>query len=227
LECFVGVPVGYYVDSHGNPTDQRIKKRSDTKPDTFYLYNHIDFTFVYESGTAKSWGDSLGDKVGRITAIKIKPRSIKHDKSNFKNCALDSPLLEIPNQLNYSSTFTIYHSYSVTFIRDDSTTTAQRWDDLLSSLPESSRGKWFIITALLLVVCFAVPFVFVLSRTLLTKHELFGWMNSKPLSNPNSGWQALANDVFRNPKYPMIFSSLIGMDLYIVSSGIKPYLLFI
>jgi transmembrane 9 superfamily protein 2/4 len=215
LECFVGSPVGYYVDSHGNPNDPRIKKRSDTKPDTFYLFNHIDFTFYYESGTAKSWGDNLGDKVGRITAIKVKPRSIKHEKSNFKNCALDSPLLEIPNSINYSSAFTVYHSYSVTFIRDDTTSATERWDNLLSSLPESGRGKWFIMTALLLLISFAVPFVFVLSRTLLTKHELFGWMNSKPLSNPNSGWQAIANDVFRGPKYPMIFSALIGIDSHI------------
>ena len=211
FECLIGAPVGYYVDSHGNPNDPRIKKRSDTKSDTFYLFNHLDFTFTYESGTAKSWGDTLGERVGRITSLRIRPRSIKHEKSNFKNCALDSPLLEISNSLNYSSTFTVYHSYSVTFIRDDTIDSKDRWERLLSSLPESSTGKWFIITAILLVVVLSIPLVFVLSRTLLTKYELFGWMNSKPLSNPNSGWQAIANDVFRNPKYPLVFSSLIGI----------------
>lgn len=211
LECFVGVPVGYYVDSRGNPSDRRIKKRSDTKPDTFYLFNHLDLTFTYESGTAKSWGDNLGEKVGRITGLKIRPRSIKHEKNNFKNCALDSPLLEIPSSLNYSSVFTVYHSYSVTFIRDDMVSSGDRWHRLLSTLSESNTGKWFIITAILLVLLLSGPFVFVLSRTVLTKHELFGWMKSKPLSNPNSGWQAIANDVFRSPKYPLLFSSLIGI----------------
>src|SRR5947209_5719208 len=95
LDCIVGVPVGYHIDEHGNHNDVRVKKRGDHKPDTFYLFNHIDFTFFYESGTAKSWGENLGDKIGRITQIRIRPRSIKHEKNNFKNCAIDSPLLEI------------------------------------------------------------------------------------------------------------------------------------
>ncbi|CAG2112249.1 unnamed protein product [Medioppia subpectinata] len=221
LECFVGVPVGYYVDSHGNPNDPRIKKRSDTKADTFYLFNHLDFTFIYESGIGKPWGDSSGDKVGRITAIKVRPRSIRHEKTNFKNCALDSPLLEIPNSLNYSSTFTIYYSYSVTFIRDDSTGAENRWNSLLTSLPESNTGKWFILTAILLVIVLSAPLMYVLSRTVLTKQELFGWMNSKPLSNPNAGWQCIANDVFRSPKYPLLFSSLIGSGVqYICCLGV-------
>lgn len=224
-ECTVGLPVGYYNDPHGNPNDNRIKKRSDAKPDTFYLFNHVDFTFIYESGTAKTWGDNLGDKIGRITGIKIRPRSIKHEKSNFKNCALDSPLLEIPTTLNYSSSFLVYHSYSVTFVKDDTTSTDTRWDRLLSSLPESGAGKWYIITSIVLVVLLTIPLVYVLSRTVLTRHELFGWINSKPLSSPNAGWQALANDVFRAPQYPMIFSALVGAGVqYIFCLGVVEFL---
>ncbi|XP_054166734.1 transmembrane 9 superfamily member 2-like [Oppia nitens] len=225
LDCYVGAPVGYYVDTNGNPNDQRIKKRSDTKTDTFYLFNHLDFTFIYESGVGKSWGDSLGDKVGRITAIKVRPRSIRHEKNNFKNCAVDSPLLEIPNHLNYSSAFTVYHSYSVTFIRDDTTGSDKRWNQLLSTLSDANSGKWFILTALLIVILLAIPFTFIFSRTILTKHELFGWINSKPLSNPNSGWQSIANDIFRSPKYPLMFSSFIGSGVqYICCLGVVEFL---
>lgn len=212
-ECFIGVPIGYYVDEHGNPNDPRVKKRGDLKPDTFYLFNHIDFTFTYESGTGKEWGDNLGDKIGKITGIKVRPRSIKHEKTNFKNCAIDSPLLEIPSSINYSSSFAVYYSYSISFIKDESITAHQRWNRLLDSLPESSTGKWYIATSILLVILISIPFTYVLSRTILTKQELFGWINSKPLSNPNCGWQSVANDVFRPPNYPMIFSSLIGSGI--------------
>lgn len=103
----------------------------------------MDFMFYYEGGAGKPWTpDGVGDKSGRITGIKIRPRSIKHEKSNFKNCALDSPILEIPSSINYSHAFAVYHSYSVSFIRDDTSSADARWDALLATLPESGKAKW-------------------------------------------------------------------------------------
>lgn len=33
LQCLVGAPVGFYVDDNGEPNDERVKKRTDAKPD--------------------------------------------------------------------------------------------------------------------------------------------------------------------------------------------------
>lgn len=208
-QCTVGSPVGYYVDGHGNPNDVKVKKRSDLKPDHFYIFNHIDFTFYYESGIGKSWGESYGEAAGKITAIRVRPRSIKHDKNSLKSCAEDAPQLDIPSGLNYSAQFAIYHTYSITFSKNDENA-EQRWEYFLDALPDANKGKWYIVTAILIVLILAVPLVYVLSQTVFSQYELFSWIQSKPLTNSHIGWLALSNDIFKAPSYPLAFSALIG-----------------
>lgn len=79
--CSIGFPVGCYVDPSGNPKDACVMNSLYSKKDTFYLFNHVDLLITYHSGQGESWGSSFGEKGGRITSVKITPRSIKHDKN--------------------------------------------------------------------------------------------------------------------------------------------------
>ena len=36
------------------------------KPDTFYIFNHVDIIITYHSGKDTEWGPQFGDQSGRI-----------------------------------------------------------------------------------------------------------------------------------------------------------------
>src|SRR6266487_1546192 len=63
--CSVGFPMGCYVDSQGTAKDACVMNVLYNKPDTFYIFNHVDITITYHSGEKEAWGGSFGDKGGR------------------------------------------------------------------------------------------------------------------------------------------------------------------
>ena len=46
------------------------------KPDTYYIFNHIDFTVSYHGGKLESWGVELGDNIGRILSNFVTPLNV-------------------------------------------------------------------------------------------------------------------------------------------------------
>lgn len=83
-ECFIGFPIGYTTDERGLPEDERVPIGNFTKPNTMFLFNHYEFTFFYESGEGKLWASKAGgSQAGRITALRITPRSINHELANI------------------------------------------------------------------------------------------------------------------------------------------------
>ena len=48
--CSIGFPMGCYVDARGNPKGACLMNGNYNKPDTFYLFNHLDIQITYHSG---------------------------------------------------------------------------------------------------------------------------------------------------------------------------------
>lgn len=86
-ECFIGFPIGYSTDERGLPEDERVPIGNFTKPLALFLFNHFDFTILYESGEGKPWAGKLGASAARVTGVRIQPRSINHELAKF----MDSP----------------------------------------------------------------------------------------------------------------------------------------
>ena len=66
--CATGFPMGCYVDKQGNPKDACVISREYTKPDSYYIFNHVDIVIAYHSGNQEEWGQFLepGEIGGRI-----------------------------------------------------------------------------------------------------------------------------------------------------------------
>ena len=65
--CATGFPMGCYVGPKGVQKDACVMDPAYNKPDTNYIFNHVDITITYHSGQGEDWGKYLGnDDGGRI-----------------------------------------------------------------------------------------------------------------------------------------------------------------
>ena len=85
--CSTGFPMGCYLPKSGKPKDACVMNVDShnvymyvyifiyfiyffqpafSKPDTYYIFNHIDLTITYHGGKGETWGAELDDNIGRI-----------------------------------------------------------------------------------------------------------------------------------------------------------------
>src|SRR5699024_8713694 len=115
--CSTGFPMGCYVDQQGLAKDACVMNILYNKKDTFYLFNHVDITITFHSGENEAWGVGFGGHAGRIIAVYVVPRSIKHTKepTTSSDCPSNSLPMEIPANLPKNEKLDIYYTYSVYF----------------------------------------------------------------------------------------------------------------
>lgn len=237
-ECFIGFPIGYSTDERGLPEDERVPIGNFTKPSAMFLFNHFDFTIFYESGEGKTWAGKAGAQAGRITVLRINPRSINHELSSAlspatngqqspsastssNKCSYSMPPLEIPapNHYGLNMTLQISYSYSVKFVEDEpSAVWSQRWQRLESTLPGTAKGKWIFMLAIVLLLGTAIPAAYSIARTLFSDRVLI-FVNPRDETD-EAAWKVLAGDIFREPLYIGLFSVLVGSGCQFIASVI-------
>lgn len=210
--CSTGFPMGCYVNSAGQPKDACVMNTMFNKPDTFYIFNHVDITIRYHSGEAETWGVGFKDKGGRIVRIKIRPRSIKNQIE--KSCTTDLLPMDIPNKLK-TDTLTINYTYSVSFIKDNSVKWSSRWDYILESMPHTNI-QWFSILNSLVIVLFLTGMVaMILLRTLHKDIARYNQIESADDAQEEFGWKLVHGDVFRPPRKGMLLAVLLGSGVQV------------
>uniref|UniRef100_A0A915I5Y7 Transmembrane 9 superfamily member n=1 Tax=Romanomermis culicivorax TaxID=13658 RepID=A0A915I5Y7_ROMCU len=138
--CMTGFPMGCYVTQDRRPKDGcGIDPSRYNKPNTFYLFNHVDLTVEYRDMSV-DWNMMEENSGGRIVAIKVEPRSIQHLGDKL-DCSSDAPPLEIPESPKEGSTLDITYSYSIKFQKSN-IKWSSRWDYILESIPQSNI-QWF------------------------------------------------------------------------------------
>lgn len=237
-ECFIGFPIGYSTDDRGLPEDERVPIGNFTKPNAMFMFNHFDFTIFYESGEGKAWAGKAGAQSGRITALRISPRSINHElasaiapvtngqqspsaASGSSKCSTSMPPLEIPQIHHYglNTTLQISYSYSVKFLEDEPTASwSQRWQRLESTLPGTAKGKWIFMFAILMLLATGLPAAYSIARTIFSDQVLI-FVNPRDEAD-EAAWKVLAGDIFREPLYIGLFSVLVGSGCQFIASVI-------
>lgn len=243
-ECFIGFPMGYSTDERGLPEDERVPIGNFTKPNSLFLFNHFEFTFFYESGEGKIWSKGAGGtQAGRITAVRVLPRSINHEPVglapiaaqlvagagttngqqvapiNSNKCSYSMPPLEVPQQHVYgrNETLQFSYSYSVRFVEDEpSATWSQRWQRLESTLPGTAKGKWIVLFAILMLFSTGIPAAYAIARTIFSDRVLL-YVNPRDEAD-EAAWKVLAGDIFREPLYIGLFSVLVGSGCQFIAS---------
>lgn len=135
------------------------------KPNTLYLFNHVDLEITYHSGEKEEWGSGFKDNGGRIISVKVTPRSIKHPE-NGVDCMSKYPL-DIPaDKLSKDQKLSITYTYSVKYVKDNTIKWSSRWDYILESMPHTNI-QWFSILNSLVIVLFLSGMVaMIMLRTL-------------------------------------------------------------
>lgn len=217
--CSVGFPMGCYVDNQGSAKDACVMNVLYNKADTFYLFNHVDITITYHSGENEAWGVGFGDKGGRIIAVKVVPRSIKHTKMpslQATDCGTTAPPMEISGKLTKKDKIDIYYSYSIYFSRDNSIKWSSRWDYILESMPHTNI-QWFSILNSLVIVLFLTGMVaMILLRTLHKDIARYNQIDSEDDAQEEFGWKLVHGDVFRPPQRSMLLSVFLGSGVQVL-----------
>jgi transmembrane 9 superfamily protein 2/4 len=210
--CSTGFPMGCFVDSDKNQKDACVMNDKYSKPNTYYLFNHVDLIVSYHSGENEAWGASIGDKSGRITSVKIVPRSIGHTKTpTADSCSPETSIpMEIPAKLADGQKISVYYSYSVHFERNDDVKWSSRWDYILESMPHTNI-QWFSILNSLVIVLFLTGMVaMILLRTLHKDIARYNQVDSEDDAQEEFGWKLVHGDVFRAPRHSMLLSVFLG-----------------
>ena len=214
--CSTGFPMGCYVDSYGNQKDACVMNDRYSKKNTFYLFNHVDLLITYHSGGGESWGSSFGDKGGRITSVKVTPRSIGHtSQPSHESCTSGIVPMEVPDKPGKSGSITVYYSYSVKFVKDNSVKWSSRWDYILESMPHTNI-QWFSILNSLVIVLFLTGMVaMILLRTLHKDIARYNQIDSEDDAQEEFGWKLVHGDVFRSPRHSMLLSVFLGSGVQV------------
>ncbi|KAH9372181.1 hypothetical protein HPB48_021104 [Haemaphysalis longicornis] len=205
--CSMGFPMGCFTYLNGQTRGLCGLSSEFSKPETFYLFNHVDLTISYHKSDKESWGSSFIEEGGRIISVKVVPRSINHADPERPTCDsnehLTFGLRERPN-------VTVTYTYSVTFVRNDHTRWASRWDYILESMPQSNI-QWFSIMNSLIIVLFLTGMVaMILLRTLHKDIARYNQMDSGDDAQEEFGWKLVHGDVFRTPRKGMLLSVFLG-----------------
>ncbi|KAG8182614.1 hypothetical protein JTE90_021750 [Oedothorax gibbosus] len=211
--CSTGFPMGCYVNSAGQPKDSCVMNTLFNKPDTFYIFNHVDITITYHSGEDESWGGGFKDKGGRIVRVKVKPRSLKNRNEN--SCLTEFTPMDIPNKIGANDAITIKYTYSVNFTKENSVKWSSRWDYILESMPHTNI-QWFSILNSLVIVLFLTGMVaMILLRTLHKDIARYNQIESVDDAQEEFGWKLVHGDVFRPPRKGMLLAVLLGSGVQV------------
>lgn len=111
--CSRGFPVGCYVSKYGVQKDVCKLFPEFKKPDTYYVFNHVDFHISYHDGKDEEWGKAFADEGGRVVYAQVEIKSSKDG-----DCKSAVPL-EIPGDMKSAAVdLGIKYTYSVSYIQN-------------------------------------------------------------------------------------------------------------
>ncbi|KAK7597854.1 hypothetical protein V9T40_010079 [Parthenolecanium corni] len=214
-QCNVGFPMGCYNSkSQANDICTSLVGAARIANDQYYLFNHVDLTIIYHSGENEEWGDSFQSNGGRIIAIKVTPRSIRHRDLENPTCDDDEPM-SFPNDPDLKTETKVLYTYSVTFKKNNTIKWSSRWDYILEMSPHTNI-QWFSILNSLMIVFFLSGMVaMIILRTLHKDIARYNQIDIGEDVQEEFGWKLVHGDVFRPPRRGMLLSVLLGSGVQV------------
>ncbi|KAH7963693.1 hypothetical protein HPB52_022421 [Rhipicephalus sanguineus] len=211
--CSMGFPMGCYTFRNSVPRGICGVYSAYSKPETFYLFNHVDLTISYHKSEKESWGSSFIEEGGRIISVKVQPRSIAHKKR--LNC--DSGETMALSSGEMKEQFTVQYTYSVVFVRNDQIRWSSRWDYILESMPQANIHWFSILNSVVIVLLLTGMVGMILVRTLHRDIARYNERVSGEDAQEEYGWKLVHGDVFRTPGNSLLLSVFVGSGVQIFS----------
>lgn len=216
--CYPSFPVGCYVGKDGTGKDdcQSLIPKDSVKPETAYLFNHVEITLDYHPWSP-DWPGNPPDGAGRLLKAQVtKLASVAQSgTANILQGIQANKPLALPAKGETPSGFSIVYSYTVTFKSNDLVKWSSRWDYILDSIPNANI-EWFSILNSVVIVLFLSGMVaMILLRTLHRDIARYNQLDSAEDAQEEFGWKLVHGDVFRPPRKGMVLSIFLGSGVQI------------
>lgn len=213
--CSTGFPMGCHVRDKRNPDDICMISVQYNRPNTYYIFNHVDLVITYHSGKGEEWGGSFQGNGGRIVSVKVTPRSIKHSNSDNIDCSFKEPMAIPDKRLQGNERIEITYSYSVKFVENNTVKWSSRWDYILESMPHTNIHWFSILNSLMIVLFLSGMVAMIILRTLHKDIARYNQIDSGEDVQEEFGWKLVHGDVFRPPRKGMLLSVLLGSGVQV------------
>ncbi|CAK9304798.1 unnamed protein product [Gordionus sp. m RMFG-2023] len=182
---------------------------TDGKP---YLFNHLNFTLRYYTDPET--------KNYMVVGFEVEPMSIDYqDMKVEKDGTCKLPDHQYNGQLIQENKNTeLAFTYSVKWEPSD-LRWASRWDSYLSS--RDVKIHWFsIINSVVIIFLLSGILTMIIIRTL--RKDIARYNREEDLEDTleETGWKLVHGDVFRPPKFPVLFCALVGSGLQIAAMSL-------
>lgn len=213
--CSTGFPMGCHVRDKRSPEDICMISVAYNRPNTYYIFNHVDLVITYHSGKGEEWGSTFQGNGGRIVSVKVTPRSIKHSDPKNLDCGFKDPMAIPDKRLQPSDKIDIIYSYSVKFVENNTVKWSSRWDYILESMPHTNIHWFSILNSLMIVLFLSGMVAMIILRTLHKDIARYNQIDSGEDVQEEFGWKLVHGDVFRPPRKGMLLSVLLGSGVQV------------
>lgn len=177
-----------------------------TMGDKVFINNHLKIILHYHT---------VNEETYRVVGFEVEAQSIDKSQISFEKngfCRLPTEGTIKPQEVEKAPT-TLYLTYSVQWIASD-VSWASRWDIYLGMT--DVQIHWFSIFNSLVVVIFLFGILtMIMVRTLRRDIARYNSDDAIEEALEESGWKLVHGDVFRPPRYPRLFSAVVGSGIQI------------
>ncbi|KAK7080615.1 Transmembrane 9 superfamily member 4 [Halocaridina rubra] len=169
-----------------------------------YINNHLRLILSYHTDD---------DVTFRVVRFEVEAASVDHSelKGTVDHCQF--PEKHSPQELKENGQNSVLFSYSVDWQRSN-VRWASRWDIYLQMT--DVQIHWFSIVNSLVVVFFLSGILtMIMIRTLRRDIARYNADENLEETLEESGWKLVHGDVFRPPRYPKLFTALVGSGVQI------------
>lgn len=172
-----------------------------------YINNHLKLLLKYHTEDNNHY---------RVVGFEVETKSIRHDEYKFdgeEKCQFNEKHnKQLVNTENQAAT-TVAFTYEIQWEKSD-VRWASRWDTYLAM--RDVQIHWFSIVNSLVVVFFLSGILtMIIVRTLRRDIARYNKDNDIEDTMEETGWKLVHGDVFRPPRHPKLFVSVIGSGIQI------------
>ncbi|XP_037036466.1 transmembrane 9 superfamily member 4 [Bradysia coprophila] len=171
---------------------------------TVYINNHLKLILSYHMHTKDKY---------RVVGFEVETLSVNYNEIKFEGDTCNFPDNPRPQIVSETTNTQLFFTYSVEWKRSD-VSWASRWDIYLGM--HDVQIHWFsIINSLVVVFFLSGILTMIMVRTLRRDIARYNTEDNIEDTLEETGWKLIHGDVFRPPRHPRLFASIIGSGIQI------------
>jgi len=173
------------------------------------INNHLKIVLHYHTEDGENY---------RVVRFEVETASVSSEDIKFSGDTCQIPDGARAQFVNRKGRTQLFFTYSVEWRQSD-VRWASRWDSYLAM--NDVQVHWFsIINSVIVVFFLSGILTMIIIRTLRRDIAKYNQDDGNDETLEESGWKLVHGDVFRPPRYPILFASVIGSGTQILCMGV-------